>query len=85
MRDLIGYLLKRAVWLVLTLWLVFTFSFILMRSVPGSPFKGERAMPPAIERQLEARYNLDGTMTEQYFQVLSRILLHGDLVWSMKL
>jgi len=85
MRDLIGYLLQRAAWLVLTLWLVFTFSFILMRSVPGSPFKSERALPPAIERQLEARYNLDGTMPEQYFQVLGRIVLHGDLGWSMKL
>ena len=55
MRDLIGYVLKRAFWMLLTLWAVYTVSFVLMRSVPGNPFSGERSVPPAIERQLKAR------------------------------
>ena len=33
MRDVVSYLLKRAAWMVLTLWAVYTVSFILMRSV----------------------------------------------------
>lgn len=85
MRNLLSYLIRRAAWLLLTLWLVFNFTFVLMRLVPGSPFKSERALAPAIERQLEARYNLDGTWSEQYFEVLGGIVFRGDLGWSMKL
>ncbi|WP_164102358.1 ABC transporter permease [Candidatus Laterigemmans baculatus] len=85
MQDLASYLLKRLGWMLLTLWAVFTLSFVLMRSVPGNPFDGERAVAPAIRRQLEARYNMDGTPLEQYRQALGNLVFHGDLGWSMKL
>lgn len=85
MRDLAGYLLKRLGWMLLTLWAVFTLSFVLMRSVPGNPFDSERAVAPAIRRQLEARFNMDGSPLEQYWQALSNLVFRGDLGWSMKL
>jgi ABC-type dipeptide/oligopeptide/nickel transport system permease component len=85
MSSVLSYLLRRGVWMLLTLWAVFTVSFLLMRSVPGSPFISERGTPPAIQRQLEARYNLAGPWHEQYLQVLGGIVLRGDLGWSIKL
>lgn len=85
MRDLLSYLLQRFLWGVLTLWAVFTVSFVLMHSVPGSPFAGERNLPPAIERQLMQKHNLDAPMHEQYFSDLWRIVSTGDLGWSTKL
>jgi len=85
MRDLISYLLKRAAWMVLTLWAVYTLSFILMRSVPGNPFSGERNVPPAIERQLKARYNLDAPPMQQYWDYLVGIVTRFDLGWCMGL
>lgn len=85
MRDLISYLFKRFLWLILTLWIVFTVSFVLMRSVPGNPFSGERNVPPAIERQLRARYNLDAPPIQQYWDYLIGVVTRFDLGWSLKL
>jgi ABC-type dipeptide/oligopeptide/nickel transport system permease component len=33
---------KRLGWMLLTLWIVYTFSFFLMRAVPGGPFAADR-------------------------------------------
>lgn len=85
MIDLLKYLLKRVLWMIATVWIVFTVTFILMRLAPGGPFSSERKVSPAIERRLEARYQLDGTYVEQYFGVLKNIVFKGDLGWSMSL
>ena len=85
MRDLLRYLFNRLAWMLLTLWLVYTASFMLMRSVPGNPFSSERKVPPAIERQLKARYNLDAPILVQYFQYAQRIVTRGDLGWCIRL
>ena len=31
MRDMLSYLVQRFLWMILTLWIVYTLSFILMR------------------------------------------------------
>lgn len=85
LKDLLSYLLVRLGWMVLTLWAVFTVSFFLMHMVPGSPFSSERSVPPAIERQLMQKHNLDAPLYEQYFTDIKRILTKGDLGWSTKL
>ena len=85
MRNLIGYLVRRVGWLLLTLWIVYTVSFVLMRSVPGNPSSSERAVPPAIERQLRARYNLDAPPVRQYLDYAWGIVSRGDLGWCLRL
>jgi ABC-type dipeptide/oligopeptide/nickel transport system permease component len=85
MRNLVGYIIHRVGWMLLTLWIVYTVSFVLMRSVPGNPFSSERTVPPAIERQLRARYNLDATPVQQYFDIATGIVTRGDLGWSLRL
>ncbi|TWU08247.1 ABC transporter permease [Stieleria varia] len=85
MRDLLSYLLKRFLWMILTLWIIYTVSFVLMRSVPGNPFSGERNVPPAIERQLRARYNLDAPPIQQYWDYLVGVVTRFDLGWCLKL
>lgn len=85
MRNLAGYLIRRTGWMLLTLWIVYTVSFILMRSVPGNPFSSERTVPAAIERQLRARYNLDASPTRQYIDYAVGIITRGDLGWSLRL
>ncbi|MEM9587074.1 MAG: ABC transporter permease [Planctomycetota bacterium] len=84
MKGLLSYVAKRLLWMLLTIWIVFTVSFVLMRSVPGNPFGGERNVPPAIERQLRARYNLDASPTQQYVEYLGNVV-RGDLGWSYRL
>ncbi len=71
---MISFLLKRLAWMALTLWAVFTVSFILMQLVPGGPFSNERNLPPEIERNMRVRYNLDAPAHEQYWDQLRPML-----------
>jgi ABC-type dipeptide/oligopeptide/nickel transport system permease component len=82
--SLVSFLIKRSLWILATLWLVYTTSFFLMRSVPGGPFSSERNVPPEIERNLKARYNLDLPLWEQYQLNLSEAV-RGDLGPSLTL
>lgn len=80
---MIPFLLKRFLWLLLVLWCVVSITFFLIRLAPGGPFDKERKIPPTIEKQLLAKYRLDGPLHVQYFEYL-RDLLHGDLRLSTK-
>jgi oligopeptide transport system permease protein len=74
---MIAFVARRAVGMVLTLWVVFTVTFFLMRAVPGGPFSSERAVDPEIEANLNRAYNLDLPLYEQYFIQLGRAIV-GD-------
>ncbi len=78
------FLFKRFLWMLLTLWVVFTVSFILMYSVPGGPFSDERNMPPEIEQNFKERYNLNAPLHEQYFNQLGNAIFF-DFGLSFKL
>ena len=45
---MIGYVAKRVLALVPTLFLVVTVVFLLVRLAPGGPFDSERAVPPDV-------------------------------------
>jgi oligopeptide transport system permease protein len=79
---MIAFFVRRLFWLIVTLWAVFTFTFLLMRAVPGGPFDRERVVPPEIKQNMERRYNLDKSPLEQYWLELSR-LARGDLGYCM--
>lgn len=54
-------------------------TFLLMHSVPGSPFAQEdKPLPPEIKRNLEAYYHLDKPLYEQYFLYMWNAV-RGDL------
>ena len=73
------FLLRRALWFVLTLWIVVSVSFVLMRAVRGGPFSAERTLNPEVERSLQARYHLDWPLWKQYLQYIGPLNLgeHG--------
>jgi len=64
------FFLKRLGWMILTVWIVYTVSFFLMRAVPGGPFASEKKIDDAIKRNIEARYKMDRPLYEQYFSHL---------------
>jgi ABC-type dipeptide/oligopeptide/nickel transport system permease component len=66
---------RRILWLMFTLWAVFTISFLLMVYSPGGPFLGERKLPDEIRRSLEEYYDLDGTLAERYGKAFARAAL----------
>jgi len=73
------FLARRALWFLFTLWAVTSLSFVLMRGVRGGPFSGERAVHPAVEESLAARYHLDWPLWKQYLQYVGPLNLdaHG--------
>lgn len=68
----------RAFEALLTLWLLATLCFVLLRAAPGGPFDSEKAAPPEVQAALAARYRLDRPLTAQYGAWLGDVL-HGDL------
>lgn len=63
---------------LLTLWLLATLCFVLLRAAPGGPFDSEKAAPPEVQAALAARYRLDRPLVAQYGAWLGDVL-HGDL------
>ena len=81
---MLKFIVKRLVWMIVTLWVVFTISFFLMRSVPGGPFDSDRRREPEIERNMLRRDHLDEPLMQQYLRELSNVV-RGDLGYPFKL
>lgn len=62
----------------LTLWLLLSLCFVLLRLAPGGPFDSERSAPPEIEAALAQAYRLDVAVWRQYLDWFGG-LLRGDL------
>jgi oligopeptide transport system permease protein len=60
--------------MLLSLYLIITATFFLMRSAPGGPFTQEKQLPPEILKNLNAYYGLDKPWYSQYFDYLTSIL-----------
>jgi len=78
------FFINRLIWLAITLWVVFTVSFFLMRAVPGGPLDRERRLDPQIEKNLAARYHLDEPAWRQYLRELGNVV-RGDLGYSYRM
>lgn len=61
-------------WMMLVLFVVSAITFVLLRAVPGGPFNTERGVPAPVLRSLEAKFNLDKPLVEQYLKYVSDII-----------
>lgn len=77
------FILKRVLEAIPTLFILITFSFFLMRLAPGSPFTSERAYPPEVMANIEAKYHLNEPLHKQYLLYLKN-LSKGDFGPSFK-
>jgi oligopeptide transport system permease protein len=75
---MLGYTLRRILWIIPVLWVIATITFFLMHAVPGGPFTREKERPPALERAIQAEYGLDKPLYEQYGNYLWNVA-RGDL------
>ena len=74
---MIKFITKRILIAIPTLLIIVAFSFSMMRVAPGGPFTNERALPPEIERNIKAAYNLDKPVYEQFY-IYIKNLTKGD-------
>lgn len=77
------YVGKRLLEAGFVIWVIATLTFLLLRFLPGGPFDAEKALPPDIKANIEAKYGLDKPMFEQYTTYLVK-LTKGDLGESYK-
>ena len=75
---MLGYVLRRLLGAVPTLFLVVTGAFFLMRVAPGGPFDRERTLEPTVMANLNAAFRLDEPLLAQYLHYLGN-LARGDL------
>jgi ABC-type dipeptide/oligopeptide/nickel transport system permease component len=83
MESFAAFFIRRTLLGLVTLFAVISLTFLMMRLMPGGPFDKERKLPPAIEKNLLARYRLDGTLWEQYRGYIADVA-RGDLRLSTK-
>lgn len=74
------YMIRRLLISILTLFILVTIVWILVRLLPGDPLNSDK-VTPQIRANLEAYYGLDKPLLQQYFQYIFN-LLRGDLGYS---
>jgi len=80
---MLKFILLRLAQAIPVLFAVITATFFLIRQAPGGPFDAEKPVIPAVKRALEAKYNLDLPMWQQYTQYLTD-LFQGSMGPSFK-
>ncbi|NDI33488.1 ABC transporter permease [Chengkuizengella sediminis] len=68
------FLLRRLIFVLISLWIIISATFFLMRAVPGGPFSAEKKVPVEILKTLEAHYGLDKPLVIQYFDYVKSVV-----------
>ncbi len=80
---MVGYILRRILFIPPILLLGSLLSFFLILSAKGGPFDTERAYPPQVLENLNKKFHLGDPVLKQYGIYLSG-LLRGDMQISLK-
>ncbi len=67
---MVGFVVRRLLLFIPTLWAIATLTFFMMRAAPGGPFMAEREIPAAAKAQLMHTYGLDQPLGRQYLRFL---------------
>ena len=68
-HAMMGYALRRLLGAMPTLFIIVTLTFFMMRAAPGGPFDSQRRLPPEVEHNIKAAYDLDKPLYQQYLHL----------------
>ena len=68
------YIFRRIFASLLTLFVVITLTFFMMRAIPGGPFTDEKAIPSFVLEKMMNRYHLNDPLYVQYGRYLLNVL-----------
>lgn len=74
MNQYTKYILKRIFYMIVTLFLIATITFFLMKLLPGSPYANEENLTDAQLQIMNAKYGLDKPVWMQYFIYLGGLV-----------
>lgn len=80
---MIRYIGNKLFYTLVSLFILISATFFLMKAIPGDPFTSEKKIPDQIRERLYVQYGLDKPVYEQYFKYLGNIV-QGDFGVSMK-
>jgi oligopeptide transport system permease protein len=63
---MVGFIVRRVLWLIPVLFVVSLITFALMHAVPGGPWSSEKQLTVTTEARLNAIYGLDLPIYQQY-------------------
>ena len=70
-----AYVIRRVIWTDPVVLLVILMTFLLMRQIEGNPFrKTERAVPAAVQENLERKFKLDKPWYVQYLNYVKGVV-----------
>jgi oligopeptide transport system permease protein len=75
---MIPFILQKALQAAITLCVLLTGTFFLVRLAPGGPFDGDKVWPEDVQRLILEKYGLDLPLYQQFYRWLSD-LAHGNL------
>ncbi|WP_068616334.1 ABC transporter permease [Paenibacillus tuaregi] len=78
------YIASKFLYMLVSLLILITATFFLMKAIPGNPFMSEKQVPPQIRERLMEQYGLNKPLIVQYGQYLKNIA-QGDFGISMKM
>ncbi len=64
---------------IVTLFVLVTLTFFLVRAMPGSPYVEEKAIPEHALKRMKEYTGLDQPVTVQYFRYLKNLIVYQDL------
>lgn len=69
------YILKRFFTMILTIWVIATLTFVMMKFIPGDPFASDAdVLPEEVLNNMRAKYNLDKPIPVQYVMYLKDLV-----------
>jgi oligopeptide transport system permease protein len=80
---MLRFIVRRLLVTVPMVLVVVSLTWGLIRLAPGNFYTGEKAIPPAIEKNLREKYGLDKPWYVQYGKMISNTV-HGDFGSSLK-
>lgn len=80
---MLKYILRRLLISLLTIWLLATACFFLLRALPGNPFQTDKLLTVEMQQRMVSYYGLDRPLVEQYLTYMGN-LLRGDMGYSLK-
>lgn len=84
MKNVARYILKRILLAVVTIFVICAITFFAMHAIPGGPFNREKALSQQTIDALNARYNLDKPLGEQFLIYMKQVFINGDFGVSLK-
>lgn len=72
------YTLQRLIYMIITLFIIATATFFLMKLLPGSPLQNQEKLSPEQQKIVLEKYGLNDPVPVQYVRYLGN-LVKGDL------